>query len=293
MAVYELKGEAASIKVAGMGAELQSYVNLATGQEYMWSGDPAFWGRVSPVLFPLVGRLNGKKYTYKGKTYYPPVHGFARDTEFELLEKTENSMRFGIHDTESTREVYPFSFSFEILYELLGKNLKVTFFVRNKGEEPMYFALGAHPGFVCPKEKGGRRADCYLGFGGADSIVSREVDMNTGLVTDHYEEYTLEEGLLPITDDMFDKDALVLEGGQIHEVSLHGADGKPYVTLEMNAPVYGIWSCVTPGAPFICIEPWYGRCDALGFEGDFEEREYQNKLEAGEEFVTSYTVKTE
>lgn len=53
MALYELKGDKLKIQVESVGAELKSLVDLTNGQEYMWSADPEFWGRTSPVLFPL------------------------------------------------------------------------------------------------------------------------------------------------------------------------------------------------------------------------------------------------
>lgn len=295
--MYELKGEALTIQVEGKGAELKSLKENADGTEYMWSADPKYWSRTSPVLFPFVGRLKGKQYVYRGKTYEMTPHGFARDMEFALLAQTEDSLRFGIRDTEETRAVYPFSFAFEICYSLSGKELKVSFLVRNEGEEEMFFSLGAHPGFVCPKPEGGkavcRRSECFIGFDEEEQIVSRGVDIHTGLVSDRYTTYQLEDGLLPIADNLFENDALVLEGEQVHRVSLMNADRKPYVTLKMDAPVYGIWSNVDPEAPFICIEPWFGRCDAWNFEGSLEEREYQTRLAAGEVFETAYTVTLE
>lgn len=292
MIMHELKGELLSIGVASIGAELKSLKKNA--KEYMWSADPEFWPRTSPVLFPFVGRLKGQQYTYRGKTYIAPIHGFARDMEFELLEQTENSMRFGIKDSEATREVYPFSFEFEMIYTLEGNQLKVTYIVKNNGEEDMLFSLGAHPGFMCPLNDNSKRSQCFIRFEKdgvePDKLVSRSVDMNTGLVTYEYNDYTLQNGNLPIADDLFKNDALVLEDSQVNKVSLLDENGVPYVTLEMDAPIYGIWSSVKPGAPFICIEPWFGRCDAIDFEGDLSKREHQNKLGVGEVFKTEYTV---
>ena len=37
--------------------------------------------------------VNNGVYRYKGKTYSMKAHGFARDMDFELVEKTESSVR--------------------------------------------------------------------------------------------------------------------------------------------------------------------------------------------------------
>lgn len=292
MAMHELKGDLLSIAVATKGAELKSL--KMNEREYMWSADPQVWPRTSPVLFPFVGRLRGQQYTYNGVTYNPPVHGFARDAEFELINRSDNSLRFGMKDSDATKQVYPFSFEFEIIYTLDGNKLKVTYVVKNKGREEMMFSLGGHPGFVCPPAGVEKRSQCYIRFEKGDvcleKIVSRGVDMNTGLVTYEYSDYILEDGNLAIADDLFKNDALVIENSQVNKVSLLDSDKNPYVTLEMDAPIYGIWSGVKPGAPFICIEPWFGRCDAIDFDGDLNMREHQNILKAGEEFKTEFTV---
>lgn len=293
MAIYEIENNQLKIRVESFGAELKSLMNKRNKTEYLWSGDPSFWPRTSPVLFPFVGRLKGLEYIYDGKTYPAPVHGFARDTEFDLVNSTENSLTFEIKDTDRTREIYPFSFVFQICFRLEDNSLKVQYDVRNTGEKEMYFSLGGHPGFNCPLPgKAEKRADCYIGFRGKtkpDKIKCRDIDLKTGLAKDSFTEYELEDGMLKIQDDMFKNDALVLEE-QINQVTLSGKDRKPYLTFRMDAPVYGIWSCVRPGAPFVCIEPWFGRCDRINYDGAFEKREYQNKLSAGEEFKKEYKI---
>ena len=74
-----------AVKVHSKGAELYSVVNRNTGLEYMWSGDPAFWGKTSPVLFPIVGTLKDDKYIVRGNSYTLSRHGFARDAIFEVI----------------------------------------------------------------------------------------------------------------------------------------------------------------------------------------------------------------
>ncbi|MDE7479451.1 MAG: aldose 1-epimerase family protein, partial [Lachnospiraceae bacterium] len=75
-----------------------------------------------------------------------------------------------------------------------------------------------------------------------------------------------------------------------HKVSLCNQEGCPYLTVSFDAPLFGLWSPAKKNAPFICIEPWYGRCDKETFEGELSEREWGNKLSPSEEFYTEYTI---
>lgn len=290
MAMYELAGKEISIQVSSLGAELKSLKDNATGQEYMWRADPEYWGKTSPILFPFVGRLKNQSYTYEGRVYKQKPHGFARDMVFELCNRTSDTLWLGIQDTQETKEGYPFSFSFQIGYEIVGKSLRVLYRIENRDTCEMFFSVGAHPAFACPLREGEKRADYFLKFGNLDNILSNGVDMSTGLATHSYQEYVLEQGILPIDDYLFEQDALILEGHQVNEVSLLLPDKTPYITLRMDAPVYGIWSCVKPGAPYVCIEPWFGRCDDVDFRGELQDREWQQKLEAGKVFETMYEI---
>lgn len=296
MAVYELQGEKLTVQVESLGAELKSLKRNSDGTEYMWNADPEYWKRTAPVLFPFIGRLKDQKYHYRGVTYEITPHGFARDMEFKLTEKNSHSLTFELRDTEETRKAYPFPFLLQLRYELDGNELKLKYLVKNTGNSEMYFSLGGHPGFNCPLPgTDEKRSDCSIGFKGAEPVHKlhcRNIDMNTGLARDTFTDYELKDGKMEIPDDLFKDDALVLEN-QINEVSLYGKNKKPYLTFHMDAPVYGIWSCVKDGSPFICIEPWYGRCDRIDFSGSLEEREFQNRLEPDEVFVSEYRLTIE
>lgn len=290
MKTYELTNGVMNAKIRTLGAELISLQKCSTGQEYMWKADLEYWSRVSPVLFPFVGKLKNQQYSYNGTVYCPKPHGFARDMVFAVIEKEEDRIVLEITDSEETMKVYPFQFVFRIAYKLEGESLNVSFLVINKGENDMYFSLGAHPGFACPLREDENRKDCYIGFDYVEKLNSRGVDIQTGLVNGVYREYPLENGLLSIADNMFENDALVLEKQGITTVTLYDKEKVPYLSLKMDAPVYGIWSAAKEGAPFVCIEPWFGRCDASDFVGKLEEREYQTCLEAGEKFESYYVI---
>lgn len=287
--IYELKNSKLQVSVSSFGAELKSVKRVMDNREYMWDARPEFWKRTSPVLFPLVGGLNNGSYTYNGKSYMMSQHGFARDMEFTLVEKSDSKLLFALEDTEETLEKYPFKFRLEIGYELSDNNLNVSWNVFNKNDEKMYFSIGGHPAFLCPIEDGKKQTDYIIKFDVNDSVTASMLG-NGGLLTDKETKYSLDNGKLAITENLFDNDALVIEKNQAHKVSLCYADGSPYLTVDFDAPLFGIWSPPKKNAPFICIEPWYGRCDRENFSGDLSEREWGNALEAGENFKTSYNI---
>ena len=109
MAEYTLNNGELEIKVNSHGAELRAITDVKTGREYMWYADSAYWGRVSPVLFPVVGSYKDGESRYGEKTYKMSQHGFARDMEFDLREQTEDTLWFSLKDNEATKEKYPFA----------------------------------------------------------------------------------------------------------------------------------------------------------------------------------------
>jgi len=289
MAVYELTNERVSVQINSYGAELKSLKKLSTGQEYMWKADPAFWGRTSPVLFPFVGGVNNKEYRTKGKTYSMCQHGFARDMEFELLSESKDEIWFVLNSNEETMEKYPYTFTLKLGYRLLDDGVEVCWQVENPGEEILPFSIGGHPAFNCPIEEGKKQTDYVIGFDAQERVISTRIG-NTGLATQVQDVYELEKGMLPVTENLFDNDALVIEHNQAKKVALCDKEGKPYITVIMEAPLFGIWSPPKKSAPFICIEPWYGRCDAEGFNGELSEREWGNELIPGEIWKAAYQV---
>lgn len=289
MALYELKNEQIAITVDSHGAELKSLKKLADDQEYMWCGDAKFWGRTSPVLFPFVGGLKNKEYRFEGKTYSMTQHGFARDMDFELETQTESELWFTLESTEETLARYPFPFILNLGYRLEGSTVAVLWKVENPSEKQMYFSIGGHPAFNCPLTEGTKQSDYSVSFADTDEIVSTRIS-EEGLATGCMDIYHLADGHLSLTSNLFDHDALVIEDHQTDTVALCRKDGTPYLTVKMEAPLFGIWSPPGKNAPFVCIEPWYGRCDDEYFDGDLAEREWGNKLAPHQTFEASYTI---
>ena len=289
MSVYELKNSTISVKVDSHGAELKSLKKQDTGTEYMWCGDAKYWGRTSPVLFPFVGGVKDRKYRTKGKTYTMTQHGFARDMDFTLLSQTDDEIWFELRSSEETLEKYPYDFFLKLGYRIQGCRVCVLWQVENPGRETLPFSIGGHPAFNCPIEPDACQAECFVDFGDAEEVISTRISEN-GLATNFMDVYGLTDGKLALRDNLFEHDALVIENSQTDTAALCRSDGSRYVTVTMEAPLFGIWSPPGKQAPFVCIEPWYGRCDSEDFEGTLEERKWGNQAAPGETWKASYWI---
>lgn len=288
--LYILKNDSLTIQFDDLGAELTSIVENQSDTQYLWNADPVYWKRHSPILFPFVGALKNKSYTYQGKTYPMVQHGFARDMHFNLVKQSDDEIWFCLESTPQTLEVYPFKFRLELGYRLKGREITVLWKVINIGAEKMYFSIGGHPAFRCPLNRYDHQIDCYISFDTKEAIRYMHVNEKGLLKRRPKHQLTTDSGKLPIDLHMFDYDALIIEGNQCHEVSLLNPSRIPYLSVKFDAPLFGMWSPAGKNAPFICIEPWYGRCDANDFKGSLEEREWGNCLQAGAIFEASYKI---
>ena len=287
---YTIENEQLICTVDSQGSEIKSVKDKKNDKEYMWNGDPAYWNRTSPVLFPFVGAVKDKEYRYYGKTYEMGQHGFARDMEFTLIDRLDDEIWMELTDTEETLTKYPFRFRLKIGYQLNGRDLTVAWRVENLNEKKMPFAIGAHPGFMMPGNES-HVFRLYDRHGNPVQSIENRIFAGGGCVTDRTEVINTPEGLLPITDHLFDGDALVIENEQLGTVELvkKGKD-TPEITVRFGSPLVGLWSPPKKNAPFVCIEPWYGRCDSENFTGDLAERDYEQILEPGKEFQAEYNI---
>ncbi|MBP3198921.1 MAG: aldose 1-epimerase family protein, partial [Butyrivibrio sp.] len=207
------------LTVAEHGAEIKSLIRKCDNREMMWQADSAYWGRTAPVLFPVVGSYYQKKSIYEGKTYEMGQHGFARDMEFSLVSKEADKLVFELNSDDSTHEKYPFDFNLVITYILAKDSVKVCWDVKNIDERKMYFSIGAHPAFNCNLDTD------YLRFeknGKAINEITANIIASdgSGCLSDAQDRYTLENGVLKMSDKLFSKDALVIEGQQADKVTI-------------------------------------------------------------------------
>lgn len=286
-----LENSKLKVEIDTLGAEVKSVMNKNNCQEYMWYGNPKYWGRTSPVLFPFVGSLKDKKYIWNGKEYSMGQHGFARDNEFILDNQTEDEVWFSFSSSEETLKKYPFEFVLRIGYKLCDNKVSVMWKVENPSKEKMYFSIGAHPAFLCPVNGEDKKAGYQLYFDGVSEIHHHGNDVALGLAIREDIVMPLNDGYVTITDDFFDRCTYMIEGNQTQCVGIADKEGKRIVDVEFNTPLFAVWSPEKKQAPFICIEPWYGRCDAVDFQGDLSEREFTESLNPGEIFDGGYAMK--
>lgn len=292
-----------TISVKEHGAELASI--LHNGREYLWQADEAFWKRHSPVLFPIVGAVWNGEYRSHGNAYKMGQHGFARDMDFTLISQTDDELRYELISTEETIKKYPYPFRLEITYKLMDCKVRVMWHVENSGNEIMAFQIGAHPAFFWPmltneNVEGGVSAMeqplAETDNRGFFKIVSTAKTMPVSVITEggcvgKESEISLdEEGYLPLDTNTFNNDALIFENSQVTKVTLCDNDKTPYLSLEFTSPLVGLWSPPKKRAPFVCIEPWYGRTDAVGFSGTYEEKPWIQTLESGKCFDAYYDI---
>lgn len=268
------------------GAELCSLKSRKIGIEHLWQADPEIWKGHAPVLFPIVGRLKNDEYVFKGKTYKMPQHGFARKMDFEIINSEADRISFLLKSDESTLAVYPFHFELSIHFRLEKNTLITEYEVKNASESEMYFSIGAHPGFNCELHLGEKRSDYKLKFNKAEKLERHHIE--AGLYTG--ETSVVLNGSsseLPITDDLFKKDALVFKHMQSDEITLLNKQNQPEVSVSFKGfPYLGLWTqAAVPGVPpYVCIEPWFGLADSIAGQSDLSDKEGVIELGKGNSF---------
>ena len=259
---------ALSATIASLGAELQT-LQTADGRNLLWDGDPAFWTGRAPILFPVIGMLNGGVYRYDGVTFAMPKHGFARRKDFTVTAQSEASVTFQLGADADTRAIYPFDFTLDVTFALVGPSLTVTAILANHGAAPMPASIGFHPALRWPLPFGQPRAAHRLLFDVDEPAPVRRIDAD-GLLEPDPVATPVVGARLALRDDLFVDDALIFDALRSRGVQ-YGAVEGPQLQVEFaDFPSLGVWT--KPGAGFICIEPWQGSSDPEGFMGDIRDK---------------------
>ena len=270
-----------------LGAELTSLINLENGKEIMWEGNPDFWGGQSPVLFPTVGALKNEQYIFEGKTYELPRHGFARRRTFDVKNSSETEVIFELKSDEESLKIYPFEFSLEIKYTLAENKLTVSYQVKNLSKNEIYFSLGAHPGFAIDTENGLTYNDYEIAFSDDEKLEIHPLVDN--LISNETKTIELNNKTLPLSYELFSKDALVMTTMKSRELILRNKKNNHKVIFSYsNFPYFGIWAA--KNADFVCLEPWQGIADLENHDQELTEKVGILKLDKNQDWKADWAV---
>lgn len=274
-----------SATVLAHGAELCS-LKTADGLELMWQAG-AEWRRHAPLLFPIVGRLKNDRLRHQGKLYSMTQHGFARDSQFEWVERGLCSCRLVLADDAETRARFPFAFRLSVTYSLRDGGLDVAFEIANPGAEVLPASLGGHPAFNWPLLQGQAKENYRLTFAHDEPAPIRR--LRDGLLRASFEPTPIEGRVLALSEALFEDDAVILNAPASNAVR-YAAEGGPSLEVSWNGfRELGIWS-KPGGAPFLCIEPWHGFASPVDFDGEFTDKPGLMQIKPGETRKLTYRI---
>jgi galactose mutarotase-like enzyme len=273
---------------AAKGAELQSLISKSNNLEYIWDGNPQFWAKHSPVLFPIVGALKNNAYRYKGQPYELSRHGFARDQEFAVEKVSDSELVFTVLHSEATLKVYPFEFTLQLRYTLNNEGLSCRYEVYNPGEDVLLFSIGGHPAFATPVDERTKYTDYSLRFNRDTELSFHKIQDN--LISDETKQIGLVNRTLALKHELFYEDALVFKTLKSDQITLRNEITGAGMEFHFEGfPYFGIWAA--KDADFVCLEPWCGIADGVDHNQELEEKEGIQRLEAGESWSRMWRVK--
>jgi len=278
------------VEIKSAGAEMTRVYSKKTKLEYLWKGDASFWGRHAPILFPIVGQVKNKTYKVNKEEFHLSQHGFARDSEFSIINQEQGTVTLELTNSPVTSKVYPYKFSLEVSYTLVENQLFVSYQVINKDEKEIAFSIGGHPAFNCPLVENTSFDDYYLEFPEKESPKQIHLNPQTGLRNGKEELIDL-GSKIDLNYELFKNDALIYEGFQSTEVSLLSPKHKHGLTFGFSDWKYLAFWTKAKNTPFLCIEPWCGITDADDSQGDFSTKLAVEKLAVEKRFNIEYSVK--
>lgn len=287
---YALENKWVMAEVDKKGAELKSLYSKERQKEYLWQGDEEYWGRTSPVLFPIVGRLKEDRYTVENQTYSMTQHGFARDREFDLVEESNHQLTFQLTADSESLEMYPYDFELRITYTLHEKQLNITYYIRNLTDRTMHFSIGGHPGFQVPMTEETQFEDYVVSIQPEGERERIPLEGAFADIENGVQDKEIGKGL-PLAYSLFDRDALIYKMEGRSDLIIHSKAHEHYVKVSFeDFPFLGIWTPPSKNAPFLCIEPWHGIADTIDATGELPQKAGIQSLDPNELFQTTYTI---
>jgi galactose mutarotase-like enzyme len=215
-----------------------------------------------PFCFPVCGRLERQgrlnSYYYDGHEYELPIHGFAKNKPWTVIDSDSEHLLLELRDDEETRRVYPFHFTVQLHYEIANRRLTCRQTYINHGDRPMPYYAGFHPYFLTPPPAQGK-AQVMLNF-----AARRRLRYNQNL-TEIVGEQSLFNVPVSVANPEIHEQLMQLgEDKTVHlrypgkDVLSMAAEGVEDINLFSYLQLYS-----PPDQPFICTEPWMGVPNSL------------------------------
>ncbi len=286
--MHKLENSFLKIKAREYGAELTSVFDKQHNIEHLWQADPKFWEWHAPVLFPVVGRCLNDEIIIDGRNYEMQKHGFARKSEFKLLDLNENRMIFSLKSNEELLKVYPYNFEFLVGYRLNLSSLVVSYEVINRDNKDIYFQLGGHPAFAAPFMPNEDYHDYYLEFEEIED-ASRYYINDSGYFDGRKDVSLSNSNTIALKNGLFKDDALIFKHLKSRKVSIKSKNHNHFLSVNFKGFNYlGVWAKV--GAPYVCIEPWLGCADTADKPVEFKNKEGVVMLAPATSFSVSFNI---
>jgi galactose mutarotase-like enzyme len=287
--IIQLENATYSVSIDSLGAELKSFDNRLDNTKYLFNGDPVWWNGTAPVLFPIIGGLSGGSYNFGGKSYQLGSHGFARKSEFSVREKTRDKAVFELRSDMKTYEQYPFNFILTITFNLEYAGISVRYEVKNTDKNTLYFSIGSHPAFNVPFA-GGSLENYFIEF--EQPETDSRFFFIDGCVSLEAEPVFSNSRHLFLTPYIFDRGPIILKNVASRVVGIRKSRSPHTIRMTFDAPNIAIWSKPNR-APFVCIEPWWGIPDPVGFSDSFDKKPGIIPLAPQEVFTTRYALEVQ
>ena len=247
---YQIKNDKITMVISSLGAEPQSLV--FEEREYLWQGDKTYWFRRAPLLFPMIGPTRDNKISVNGVLYDMPNNGFARDTEFSFVEKTDSSITFVLEDSEKSRkENYPFGFVLKVTYSLLSDGYEAK--AEIKAKDDLWYTFGWHPAFSLDINGKGTELDTYSVHFSENEDCTKKTAVNG--VFQYFPSF-LNGNEFKLSRELTDFGAIILDGVKSREVTLTSSSGPHGVKATLGTmDTFTVWTCAPQHGQYVCLEP--------------------------------------
>lgn len=290
--MIKIENEDLVVEIASKGAELQKIYNKKEKFDYLWDGNPEYWGSHAPNLFPIIGRLNEYQYKKDDAVYELPQHGFAKEMEFKAVKESDIKAVFTLKNNAESAEMYPYAFTLTIEYTLVGALLSVDYTVENHSKERMPFSIGGHPAFNVPLNGAGSYEDYTLTISPKDEVTYFESDPVPYRSGNHKVLEEMKDGKMTLSHETFRDGLIIIDEPKLDTITLAGPEEHGVTLNVKDFPYLCLWTKEQMDAPFICIEPFFGLPDIAGEIGTLEEKDGIILLEAGDTKQLNFTIDT-